>query len=328
MLRALVAIAVVLISPSCTYPVMIEETPVAGGGVGGGTGGATSASVTVLPVSLPTPVHEPAVAYDGQWVWIFGGLTSSGVFSDAVLKFDPSTETLQTTALRLPFGRQSSSAIAYKGFIYLFGGRSTQSVLLTQILRFDPSTGLFTVMSATLPTARYNMALGPGANSILVFGGYDYTKLSDVLSYDPSADVLTALPASLSPGRESPVAVRSGSQIYLLGGSTITSFLTRIDRFDVASQQLVATNAVLPQEAWQPAPMVIDGVAYMYGGNGVSSVTRFDPATEQAALVPGVTIPHTHMGRGALGVEGRGYVFGGSNASGSQTFDTIIRFVP
>ncbi|MDP1823554.1 MAG: kelch repeat-containing protein [Archangium sp.] len=285
--------------------------------------------MTVLPISLPAPVHEPAVAYDGQWVWIFGGLTASGVFSDAVLKFDPVTETLQTTTLQLPFGRQASAAIAYKGFIYLIGGRRTQSVLLTQILRFDPSTGIFTVMNATLPTARYNMALGPGATSIFLFGGYDYTGgLPDVLSYDPSTDVLTALPTSLIPGRESPVAVRTGTQIHLLGGSTLTSFLTRVDRFDLASEQVVPTNAVLPREAWQPAPMVIDGVVYLYGGNGVFSVTRFDPVTEQSMLVPGVTIPHTHMGRGAIGLPGRGYVFGGSNASGSQTFDTIVRFVP
>ena len=155
--------------------------------------------MTVLPTHLPVGLHEPAVAYDGRWVWIFGGLTSTGQFSDAVLKFDPDAETLEVTPYRLPFGRQASAAVAFGGQIYVFGGRSTMTVLMTDIVKFDPSTGQFTPVSAALPTGRYNMAAVATSTRIFLFGGYDYTAVDDVLEFHPVTSSLTTRTSAFRP---------------------------------------------------------------------------------------------------------------------------------
>lgn len=317
------------VSPAgCGCFVPVDESPPDGWpGDGGGVGGFPTGAV-ILPARLPVALHEPAVVWDGQQIWIFGGMTPSGAFTDAVLRFDPATETLHTTSYRLPSARQASAGIAWGGFIYLFGGRSSMTDLMTQIVRFNPSTGVMTPMSSSLPSGRYNLAIAATSSRIFLFGGYDYTKVRQILSYDPLSDVLTTLPAQLTPGRESPVAVPSGSRVFLLGGSDSGGQLSEILQFDTTTGQLSPLASTLPYAPWQPAPFAIDGFGYLYGGQAVQTVLRFDPGSGQATTLPGVSVAGgPAMGRGTASLPGRGYVFGGAGPN-EVVLDRIVRFVP
>ena len=253
---------------------------------------------------------------------------ASGVFSDVVFRFDPLTETLQTTPYRLPYGRQASSAVYLGGFIYLFGGRSTMTALMTQIVRFNPVNGLMTPMNSVLPTGRYNMGEAAMGGRILLVGGYDYTKVRQILSFDPVADTITVLPTLLPVGLESTVAVPFGSAVFLLGGSDYAGQRAEILRFETTTNQFTVQTAALPYAAWQPAPFVIDGKGYLYGGQNVQQVIKFDPISVQAAVLMGVsTAGAPAMSSCTASLPGRGYGFGGWGA-GDMPLDQIVRFVP
>ncbi len=302
-----------------------------GGGSGGGfvdAGAGGGGGTAVLTARLPYGLHGAAAAWDGQQIWIFGGLTGSGVFSEAVLRFEPASETVQTTSFRLPYGRQASSAVASGGFIYLFGGRSSMTALMTQIVRFDPSTGSMTPMNSVLPTGRYNMGAVAIGNEIFLVGGYDYSKVREIIRFDPATDSLAVLPTQLSPGLESPVAVPFASAFFILGGSDSSGQRAQILRFETSTGGLSVSNSALPYAAWQPAPLVIDGVGYLCGGDSVTSVISFDPASGQASTMQGVTIGGASaMSSCTASMPGRGYIFGGYGPNGAF-LDRIVRFVP
>ncbi|MDP3151021.1 MAG: kelch repeat-containing protein [Archangium sp.] len=245
-----------------------------------------------------------------------------------MLRFDPEAETVHATSFRLPYGRQASSAVALGGFIYLFGGRSTMTALMTQIVRFDPTTGAMTPMNSVLPTGRYNMGAVAIGNAIFLIGGYDYTKVREIIRFDPATDSLAVLPTQLSPGLESPVAVPFGSAFFVLGGSDNSGQRAEILRFETSTGQLSVANSVLPYAAWQPAPLVIDGLGYLCGGDSVTSVISFDPASGQASTMQGVTLSGASaMSSCSAAVPGRGYIFGGYGPNGAF-LDRIVRFAP
>lgn len=290
-------------------------------------------SIEVLTVRLPEAVHEAAVAFDGQSVWVMGGMTSQRTMSRAVIRFDPATDTLFIPPVTLPYGRQSSSAAKWGEHIYIFGGRRTETVLMDEILRFTPATGEMKVMAAKLPTPRYNMGVGVTATEILLFGGYDYTTLKQVLSYAPLTDTLTVHPTGLPTERQSPDPFAVGDAFDVLGGGGALGIERRIVRFSPSTGQLTTLTAELASPTWGPASGLIGGIVYLYGGTNEAApatmtVTAYDPTRGSVGLVTGVTLPEAHHGRSTASVGDRLYIFGGVVGDTGVFKNSIIRFTP
>lgn len=327
----------------CVFVVPVEVDASVGGGraAGGGDAGGDAggpdagpdagiSTAIVLSTRLPSPLHEAAVAFDGEVIWLLGGQSSQTTYSRAIHRFDPVTETLTTTSAVLPSARQACGVVTFDRSVYLFGGHVSGQPLSTEILRFDPWTGNITTMSSRLPSGRYNMAVFATSSKIYVLGGGGTGGLLDeVLEFDPLADTLRVV-GHLTVGLESPVVAVNGNEAFVFGGRSglvLPSELPReIDRLDLVSLRVTRTSLRLVASSWQPAPMTIGRLTYLYGGEPLDGVIAFDPSTGRSWRVPGLSVA-VRLGRGAVGLSDRGYIFGGMDGA-TSLLDTIVRFTP
>lgn len=293
------------------------------------------ATVTEVP-ALSEGMHEAAATWDGQRVLLFGGLTDSGEFSDAIRSVDPATDVVTRRPEVLPFGREASSAVWTGQHALIFGGR-TASFVTDQIVRFTPATGAVTALGAKLPTSLYNMAAVWTGEAILLFGGFDgRTMVREVVRYAPDADVASSEPASLPVGREGAAAVWDGRYAWILGGSDGRLASRDVIRYDPSSHQVTVLPIQLPIPLWD-AGVVWDGQhAYLIGGlsnaGGVAmgrstAIIRFTPATQKIELLL-TTLPRPRTGRTAAWAGDRGYVVGGYDLADDRFLTTMIRFQP
>ncbi len=141
---------------------------------------------TVLPMNslLPTRRNATAAAYDGRYVYVFGGVDFTGILAD-VLRYDPATDSIVTLSTRLPTARSQMGAFFDGKNAFLIGGQE-RTARSAEVLKFDPATAQFTVMSAPLPTARRAVAAAWTGSIALLAGGFDGANLAQVVRWSPA----------------------------------------------------------------------------------------------------------------------------------------------
>jgi hypothetical protein len=163
------------------------------------------------PIAMPTARSKMAVVTDSNGlIYVIGGETANGVYTNVVEAYNPSTRTWtcsvgdtspgcsSTTIAPMPTSRDADADTTSDGLIYVIGGNNSTGDL-SSIEVFNPSTnswacstgdsagsGCSSKVLTDLPTARVGAAVATGSDGRLyVVGGNNGTYLSTVEAYQP-----------------------------------------------------------------------------------------------------------------------------------------------
>lgn len=131
--------------------------------------------------SLPLPVRYPAVASDGQDIYLFGGESAAGV-SSVIQRLDPSTGSVRIVG-RLPRPLAHCSAFALDGDIFVLGGISVGRAS-ADIWRYDPATGLVE-LAGRLPYRVSDAASAVINGTAYLLGGEAPNPIATVVALHP-----------------------------------------------------------------------------------------------------------------------------------------------
>jgi RHS repeat-associated protein len=121
---------------------------------------------TTMGARLPVTLSQCGAAYDGQYIYIFGGLGQYTGVHDTILRYDPASDTLVQLSVKLPVESLDVVALADSGKIYLYGVTGGGAVYV-----FDPAT-----QSLTLMTRKHCLWYPPTS---AIFDGYTTLLFSD-----------------------------------------------------------------------------------------------------------------------------------------------------
>jgi Kelch motif len=124
---------------------------------------------------LPQGVRYPALAADGQIVYVFGGEPTVGVESRAIQAIDLRSGTARVVG-QLPEGLADAAAVRLGGRIYLAGGRSGGRAT-DSVWRFDPAGGRM-IRAGRLPRPVSDAAVVAAGGSAWLLGGEDGSQLA------------------------------------------------------------------------------------------------------------------------------------------------------
>lgn len=229
-------------------------------------------SKVIVNTNVESKGAELNIAYgdtppeDTTKLWVKTSEPSKVVVSD---NFD--VETIEGTSLVASTAAhtQDHSAGAggtIDGKIYLIGGAycplTSNARLTTEIVCYDPDTEVFTTMPAVLPQALICMGCAVVGTKMYLFGG---SKDNDGSSYftntiycfDAASQTLTTLSATLPKKDYKLTAVAVGTNIYIMGGNTVSSVVYSFDTL---------TDTISTLSFSMPVPFKF-GLSFSYGAN-------------------------------------------------------------
>ncbi len=170
----------------------------------------------------PTPVSEISAAVLGEKIYIPGGKTADGKFTNILEVYDPSKNSWETKA-ELPRALSGYALSAYEGQLYLFGGWDGQKAL-NNAFRYDPQNDTWQEITS-LPTARAYAGVAEEGGKIFIIGGWDGEKALMVNeSFSPARELAGENPwlneVSLPEPSYDFGAVTVMDTLYKIGGKT------------------------------------------------------------------------------------------------------------
>lgn len=82
--------------------------------------------VVTMNAKLPTRRAFTSAVWDGRYAYVFGGqselVNGTGIDLDEIVRYDPSTDTMQVLPVKLPFGTEAAMAVWTGSEAYIFGG--------------------------------------------------------------------------------------------------------------------------------------------------------------------------------------------------------------
>lgn len=269
--------------------------------------------------NLPYGLYSyAAVSMDGLY-YIIGGRTSSLTYSDAILAYNPSTNSWDETLSPMSTARRFHSAGVIGGKIYVAGGYN--GILLAAAESYDPDLDSWTSI-ASLPAPRVNAADGVYEERFLVLAGGSSTSISsptdEALIYDVSTDTWKWLPnmthqlyGAEGDGDGSAFWVVSG-QTFINGvGYTASEFTTLMDVCEptCASPVTGANFNWEPVDPWTNYPVTFSA-SVASGADPISYLWDFADNTNGTEDV----IDHTFTSEQTYNVE-----LTASNCDGAST---------
>lgn len=147
-------------------------------------------SVEKVGNDIGTPFRSGAAATVGDYIYVFGGRSSSGALN-TIYRFDTrdnSFTLLNTTLAGVNF---ATTAVAVGTDIYILGGYGT--AYYNTIQKFDTTTETISTITTTLPSARSNvMAIALGTN-IYFAGGLNASDTGTLYKFDTVAGTITSV---------------------------------------------------------------------------------------------------------------------------------------
>lgn len=143
--------------------------------------------ISVSTSSLPSARRYTSAVWDTSRsvAYVMGGFLG-GTYSDQMIRFNPSTNQVESLSAVLPSPRQAMSAVWDDGqnVAYIFGGLNNGG-LLSGIAKWDPTTGSMATLEITLPSARNDaMAVWDSTNKIAyVLAGVGADRLNDIAQF-------------------------------------------------------------------------------------------------------------------------------------------------
>lgn len=240
-----------------------------------------------------------------------------------------------------PEFRWSLSASAGVGGTAIVGGGCREfcagqysAEYLGTAYRYRPGTGSLDPIG-DLPSPRAQAAAFSLGSTAYFVGGqntpwFDSSgHLDEVVSV--SAQGVALLEVSLPRGAYAMGATAVGDFGVIAGGASGVERFDEVYVFDGVTGQLTTSAVRLPAPTAAISAATVGDRAYFFGGStsGTSSartdaVTWFDPALGTSGS--GGTLPTARAGTAAIGLGGKIYVFGGSDASG--ILNEIVRYDP
>ena len=233
--------------------------------------------------TLPTPLEDPAMAFFGGTMLLFGGYSQNDIDSstlDSTLTWD-GTGWYQHNLPTSPSKRSSAMAATTGSGILLFGGVDMSSSMwsyLGDTWLWDGSQWT-EVHPATSPSPRSDAVAAAVGNTVILFGGFDFDSgyLGDTWIWDGQNWTQKNVPGP-EPRGDAVMTTLAG-QVVLFGGGT----------------GMPGQNVTL-EDTW-----VWDGAGW----------------TERMTKGPS---PRTRAGMATL--DGKAVLFGGEDANGDDLSDT------
>lgn len=279
----------------------------------------------------PSPRSLHAAVWTGDRMIVWGGTTTSGAADlNSGGRYDPVSDTWQPVTLtNAPSARHGFSTVWTGNEWIIWGGVSGLNAVNSGA-RYNPGTDTWTALSvAGAPSARYDHSAVWSGREMIVWGGYFFTgnttaPVNSGGRYDPVTDTWTATSAALAPtARGQHLAVWTGSEMIVWGGSTSTGLTTTGGRYHPATDAWLATptsTSKVPAftfataAAWDGTDMIV------WSGTGVVG-GLYHPATNGWSSISTNNAPSLRSAFGSVWTGKEFIVWGG--AAGSQPGITV-----
>jgi N-acetylneuraminic acid mutarotase len=178
---------------------------------------------TSMASGVPTPRMNPAAAWTGTEMLVWGGTTGNIDFRSGS-RYNPASNTwtaIPTT--NAPSARHDESSVWTGSELIVWGGQDQALTPFNDGGRYNPATNTWTPTSlgANVPDARYAHSAAWSGSEMLVWGGAD---INGVLAtggrYTPTTDswAATSTGANLPAARRSHTGVWTGTAMTVWGG--------------------------------------------------------------------------------------------------------------
>lgn len=277
--------------------------------------------------TVSQPRSDPAVAVDGQMLYVIGGQDVNGPTA-TLQRYDAGTNTWTTLAPMPQTRYQGNGAQVINGKIYVPGG--WYGTLPSNVMYiYDIAANSWS--SVTMPFLSACGASGAIGGKLYVLTPCDgYSGYRTFLHvYDPVLGTWTALAAAPHAHGTPEAYGVIGGKLYVAGGlDTNGAYMTALDVFDPVSGTWT-TLASMPAARAIGVGGVIDGKLAVAGGTTAatrySDVFVYDPATTAWSSAAALPFALANAGGGAIG--GHLYVVGGGRDPGVFNGDMLV-FTP
>ena len=179
--------------------------------------------INTFPDFFPYGLEGNAVAYDGNYFFLFGNcMCSTDDVRRNVIRFDPLELEFDISKNVLPLNLSGASAVWYDEAAYIFGGKSDKGKILDTIIRYDQQ-GECKILDIHLPEPVYKMGVARRGAQVYILGGITPQGLSDqFLMMDLDEQKVQKTGFYLCQPRASRAVVTVDDDVYLIGGDTTT----------------------------------------------------------------------------------------------------------
>ena len=218
----------------------------------------------------------------GNNIFLFGGSSSSSSsFSDAIYKFNTSTNTMETLETKMPVPILGAKSVSVGSKIYIFGGRVEGPTDVNSIYIFDTETSTVTRANVSLSVSQMYPGVAAVGKHIYIF---ELNKRIQMIDVDNMTSI-TTISAQLYYPAWGITAVTVGTKIYLFGGYDTRKFNTGIQLIqclDTTTDTVRPLSASFPHSRMYYAGGVnIDDDVYLFGSMLYSKWRyKFIPAKE------------------------------------------------
>jgi hypothetical protein len=286
---------------------------------------------TISPAGmLPEPSSGTAAVYvPPDRAYILGGMGQANRPLGQIVEFDIATHTATSLEAELP-GERSAAAVVYvpsRSTAYVLGGQCGPSTL-SDVVGFDVNQ--HTVMDWTVRLDGRHGASGvyvPASEKVYLFGGQSGIRAESsngILVFDAGQITADTLPATLPVSKTDTAAiyVPTVNQALIFGGlqpgPVTDQYFADILRFDVATESVITSNAVLPTARAGMSAVYVPGKgkAYLFGGVGDSGcldeILVYDPLQDSLTTLA-AKLPTAAAYAAAVydATAGKVYLFGG-----------------
>lgn len=310
----------------------------------------THGSLTGVP---PLLIYRPTLGFSGVDSFVFEARDEQGNSRTATIAIRIRLNTANWIESLPQFERVGQSAVELAGKMYIFGGYSyDRGETTNDLLVYDPAAGgtwhdISTPAAGVIPAARTTHSAVVIDGKMYVFGGgKDYNPFDDFHVYDPATGgswTNISVPSSgTMPGaRFHHSAVTIDGKMYVFGGENNAFALNDLHVYDPAeggrwTDISVPTFGSPPTARYGHTAVAIDGKMYVFGGSdgsdGKNDLYVYDPkaggrwtdiSVPTSGLVPAVRVAHS-----AVAIDGKMYIFGGSEVNFSYDLNDLYVYDP
>jgi hypothetical protein len=300
-------------TPTPTGSVIGSQSPAA-------TSALAVVRVTSLAIRLPTGLSRSVAVVVGGRILVYGGFTSAGTTTDAILGFDPAGGGEMVPVGHLAVPAHDAAGVALGGATLIFGGGSAAPMSAVQ--RID-SSGVARRIGS-LPAARADLSAVVIGNSAFVMGGGASGLLDRrVLATEDGVHFRTL--ARLAAGVRYAAVGETGGMIYLIGGVGASGDTSAIQRVDPTTGRVDVIGR-MPKPISHASAMVIGGRMLVVGGrtagNAQDAIWQVDVATGTPQMVARLPQPVSDFAVAVIG--NTGYLIGGETDTQVTTIVAIV----
>jgi YVTN family beta-propeller protein len=250
----------------------------------------TALAVSSAGYQLTAPIQRAVAVWDGNVVYIAGGLDASNTTVGGVFSMNPVSGRL-TPVGSLAQPVHDAAAAVISGKIYVFAGGTGSGTDTVQT--FDPATGTGSIVGH-LPVALSDLASGQVGSTTFLIGGYDGTHPRSEI-YATTDGTTFSTVGHLPQGLRYPAVTQVGGRIVIAGGLASSGPTDGVYAFDPTSgtTKLIAH---LPAPVAHAAAFTLGGKVYVVGGRdakdvAVTGASEIDPTTGRVESEPRLRQP-------------------------------------